>query len=151
MIAKTVVCVGVCAYVCACVYDFRWSSDCLFLKCPVCPWGYLRRLKRENTKQPRAVLAWKIYPLIFLRQMSMNMASKVKAWLHSNKCSMCMPWVNDVNVIFISSEYNSIHYCLLLLLLVWTYNQSDSTSALSETNQSQLVVRWAAIGLTWTN
>lgn len=73
------------------------------------------RLRRENAKQPRAVFTSKIYPPIFSRQilLSVNMASKVKAWLHSNKCSMCMPWVNYVHVIFISSEYDSIYYCVL--------------------------------------
>lgn len=115
--------VSVWGTVCACAFVTSGKVFAFFLKCPVCQWGYLAGLKVEegkNTKQPRAVLASKIYPLIFLRQIlvSVNMASKVKAWLHSNKCSMCMPWVNDVNVIFISSDYNSAHFCLFLLLHV---------------------------------
>lgn len=135
---------------CVCVHDFRWS-DCLSLKCPVCQRWYpeIKRSKRENAEQPRAVLASKIRPPIFLRQIlvSVNMASKVKAWLRSNKCSMCMPWVNDVNVIFISSEYNSIHYCLFffffLLLLVWKIQPIRKHLC---PLRDQSAERWAAIG-----
>lgn len=104
-------------WVCVCMFmtsgeviAFSWSS--LIVSRDIWDW----RLKRENTKQPRAVFTSKIYPPIFLRQIlvSVNMASKVKAWLHSNKCSMCMPWVNYVHVIFISSECNSIYYCVFV-------------------------------------
>lgn len=137
---------------CVCVHDFRWS-DCLSLKSPVCRRGHpeIKKSKRENAEQPRAVLASKRRPPIFLRQIlvSVNMASKVKAWLRSNKCSMCMPWVNDVNVIFISSEYNSIHYCLVflfvffLLLLVWKIQPFRKHLC---PLRDQSAERWAAIG-----
>ena len=138
---------AMCAYVCVCVHDFRWSER-LSLKCPVASveTPEIKKTKRDNTEQPRAVLASKMCPPIFPRQIlvSVNMASKAKAWLYSNKCSMCMPWVNDVNVIFISSEYNSIRCCLLLLRHVWTHNQWDEhLRPLGD----QSVERWVAIGL----
>lgn len=111
-------CARMCGCLCGCV--FMSSGEAIAFPWSVCQWGYLRSKVEEgkNAKQPRAVLASKIYPPIFLRQIlvSVNMASKIKAWQHSNKCLMCMPWVNDVNVIFISSECNSIHYCLFFVL-----------------------------------